>query len=581
MRLIKIDTLKLEEFMPNDIPPFAILSHTWGADEVSYAEMMNADRSIIRKKSGYQKIVGFCNFVESTEDGAGLKYVWVDTCCIDKTSSAELSEAINSMYFWYSISYVCVVYLSDYTNGTGMPMKDSRWWTRGWTLQELLAPQTMIFVDKDWDFSGSKNSLDSLKQIEEASGIDRSVLITQSPDATTMHACSIATRMSWAAKRKTTRPEDMAYCLMGLFQVNMPLLYGEGGERAFIRLQEEIIKESDDQSIFLWNPSPDRLPTFSMASPAAQVYLGALAIHPSEFIDTSGCELLPGTVKEPHSVTVWGIKLDLNVINYVPYKREIICLTRFERANEKFRGRYCIPLILVPGAGSTQIYSRDSQPLLLLDPDSSDYRRTRQGIFLLKRTKVLNDREVLKFVDEIHLAAPVVTWKRSTGLCKLTMVVYTIDGISIALQCDSTDLRHLERTVRLGHDGKATVFFHVSLDRSRLVPPFMLGIAKNFENGRVTLGLESLTRQRNVERKDMPKLHDKLHRFVKPQDLVVKIPCGRGWTRFLLQKQGEDESMDVSSWYPPQTSLSRLRGSASGRVKTKIHLALKLSKCRL
>lgn len=167
----------------------------------------------------------------------------------------------------------------------------------------------MIFVDHSWNAFGTKESL--LSEVSAASGIDKRALTTRTwgpDDSNSGFEANIATRMSWAATRVTTRPEDLAYCLLGLFQVNMPLLYGEGGERAFIRLQEEILKESDDQSIFLWNPSEHRILSSSNSD---QVHLGALAVHPSEFLDSSGCESFTRPSGEPHAVTSRGIKLQL------------------------------------------------------------------------------------------------------------------------------------------------------------------------------------------------------------------------------------------------------------------------------
>jgi len=162
-------------------------------------------------------------------------------------------QAINSMYRWYSTADVCYVYLSDVPS-TGDPMADcsdfsrSRWFTRGWTLQELIAPSVVIFFGSDWKQIGSKSSL--RKSIIDTTGIHLRILLSGSPENS-----SIAQRMSWAAKRETTRPEDLAYCLVGFFHVHMPMIYGEGSEHAFLRLQKEILKISDDESIFAWTSS--------------------------------------------------------------------------------------------------------------------------------------------------------------------------------------------------------------------------------------------------------------------------------------------------------------------------------------
>jgi len=249
MRLINARTLELEEFFGRSVPRYAALSHTWGADEVSYHDWANRD--LIRHKSGYRKIVGAC--VEAVR--RGLDFVWADTNCIDKKSSAELSEAINSMFDWYMNSAVCLVYLADVDGASSAEermrqFRQSRWFTRGWTLQELLAPETLLFFDRDWgQFGGGADRRELTSIISEVTGIKEQRLIDP---INTIHEASVAERMSWMARRTTTRVEDVAYCLLGIFDINMPLLYGEG-PRAFFRLQEEIVKTSPDQTIFCWD----------------------------------------------------------------------------------------------------------------------------------------------------------------------------------------------------------------------------------------------------------------------------------------------------------------------------------------
>jgi len=170
---------------------------------------------------------------------------------MDKSSSAELSEAINSIFRWYKDAVICYVYMSDVSVKASGSAKDKRafrrraWFTRGWALQELLAPDMIVFCDRAWIDIGTKATLESA--IKAASNITQLSHFSE--------VC-IAQKMSWAAKRKTTRVEDEAYCLMGIFGVNMPILYGEGAN-AFFRLQQEILKQSDDESIFAWKSAND------------------------------------------------------------------------------------------------------------------------------------------------------------------------------------------------------------------------------------------------------------------------------------------------------------------------------------
>ncbi|PWY69641.1 HET-domain-containing protein [Aspergillus sclerotioniger CBS 115572] len=223
------------EFADNNIPPYAILSHTWENEEVTLQDMQGG---CAERKSGFKKVQDCCSVAKAS----GYDYAWIDTCCIDKTSSAELSEAINSMYRWYYEADVCYVYLADIQSGS--EFVGSRWFTRGWTLQELIAPPNMIFFDGQWKEIGTKESLHHA--LSECTGIPGNILLGED-----LETASVAQRMSWAAKRQTTRLEDRAYSLLGIFGINMPLIYGEG-KRSFIRLQEEILKVIDDHSIFAW-----------------------------------------------------------------------------------------------------------------------------------------------------------------------------------------------------------------------------------------------------------------------------------------------------------------------------------------
>ena len=181
----------------------------------------------------------------------GYDYIWIDSCCIDKSpSSVEVSDAINSMYKWYSLAAVCYAYLADVPTGEDPCVEDSafrrsRWFLRGWTLQELIAPFSVEFLSQDWALIGSKHTLVDL--VEDVTKIDERALL----QLESLDTFSVAQRLSWAANRMTTRVEDRAYSLQGIFDVHMSTFYGEG-DRAFRRLQEQIMQRTPDQSLFAW-----------------------------------------------------------------------------------------------------------------------------------------------------------------------------------------------------------------------------------------------------------------------------------------------------------------------------------------
>ncbi|KAI0862608.1 heterokaryon incompatibility protein-domain-containing protein [Xylaria cubensis] len=261
MRLIHTSSFMLKEFNKK-IPPYTILSHTWrgnnGDHEVTFAEYEKFaaellacvnPKSFANLKNKYpylDKILGACKIAKAFK----MEYLWVDTCCIDKSKSAELNESINSMFSWYERATMCFVYLDDYMPNDKQHLdiaafRHCRWFKRVWTLQELLAPQVAYFYDKSWGFIGDKSYLGPL--LSDITRIETDFLEKR----VSIQAASVAKRMSWAAGRKATREEDKAYSLLGIFGVNMPLIYGERS-KSFIRLQEEILKEIDDHSIFAW-----------------------------------------------------------------------------------------------------------------------------------------------------------------------------------------------------------------------------------------------------------------------------------------------------------------------------------------
>ncbi|RDH35948.1 ankyrin repeat-containing domain protein [Aspergillus welwitschiae] len=283
--------IELEEFPDVPSDKYAILSHTWGKGEVSLYDLQSG---LAGNKQGFKKIRKCC--AKALDDG--FKYTWIDTCCIDKTSSAELFEAINSMYRWYQEADICYVYLDDFQSECDT--SSSRWFTRGWTLQELIAPQRMKFLNKEWKELGTKENMQAL--LSGITGIPSDILTGRKD----LESISIAQRMSWAARRVTTRIEDQAYSLLGIFGINIPLIYGEG-KRSFIRLQEEILRVSDDQSIFAWK-SP------------GEHHGGLLASSPGAFRDSANIvsHNAFSRLDKPITQSNKGIHLELRLIGKAP-----------------------------------------------------------------------------------------------------------------------------------------------------------------------------------------------------------------------------------------------------------------------
>jgi hypothetical protein len=361
MRLINMKTYEIEEFFATQAPKYYALSHTWLAagEEVSLRDWQTALQDAkaappsvptditfwigqrmrislekLDKAQGFEKIQGCMRKASRNVD-----FCWVDTVCIDKSSSAELSESINCMYRIYRDCEICIAYLVDtqkkpFPGVSQVHLVRSRWFTRGWTvglftlcrllrhvvslLPELIAPKVVIFYDCDWHRLGDKSSL--RRGIATETGIDEDCL-----NSGDVGRKSVAQRMSWAAKRNTTREEDIAYCLLGIFDINMPLLYGEG-TKAFTRLQEEIIRKYDDDSIFAWASPPGPFP--------GGTYRSLLARSPSEFMG-SGKIIFPASRhSEPFSVTNKGLRVQFSGQtdpNYpVAYVVILECITKVE-----------------------------------------------------------------------------------------------------------------------------------------------------------------------------------------------------------------------------------------------------------
>ncbi|KAL9625173.1 MAG: hypothetical protein Q9160_000575 [Pyrenula sp. 1 TL-2023] len=263
LRLLDVDDFKIKRrddlqghYQLKKNGQYAVVSHRWTADEINLQDVQNfeeADKNALRSPEGiddeanpgFAKIARACYIAKSD----GIPYVWLDTCCIDKGPKSDVTEtsrAIKSMFSWYKESQVCYTFLPDVC-GRGRPcpgkrsFKESEWFTRGWTLQELLAPPNLQFFDHHWRLIGTKQQ--RAAEVREASKIDDQYL---GGDFST--AC-IAVKMSWVSGRRTTYRDDMAYCMLGIFDVGIDVRPGEG-ESAFLRLQEELVEKFRDKSIF-------------------------------------------------------------------------------------------------------------------------------------------------------------------------------------------------------------------------------------------------------------------------------------------------------------------------------------------
>lgn len=293
MRLLRTDSGLLEE--KNEYVEdfkYAILSHTWlrpsEGEEVLFADL--TDMTKARQKAGWKKL----EFAMAQAAKEGLQYVWVDTCCINKESSAELAEAINSMYRWYQGSEACYVYLDDYQDS--LSMGDCRWFKRGWTLQEMIASPNLHFYDGFGECIGPLS--DFIQQVSAITGVHQDLLSGKR----SLLTFSIAQKMFWAANRETARIEDRAYSLLGIFDISLPVIYGEGS-RAFRRLQEELIRVYNDQTIFAWGDidvARDRGEHTSLLASSPNAFAGT-NYSKMVVVSSSGaqqqCEVLGRTVR--------------------------------------------------------------------------------------------------------------------------------------------------------------------------------------------------------------------------------------------------------------------------------------------
>lgn len=462
MRLIRCKDLELIEAFPGRTPPYAILSHRWTDDfEVSYGQMVTStylDRRRVGSK--YDKIRYACEQAEQD----GLDYLWVDTCCINQESSAELSEAINSMYAWYKASTCCYAFLKDVILtpdclGFQEVLEASEWFTRGWTLQELLAPAKVVFFNAFWEPLGNRDDKNLSQSISRTTRIPLDVLTGHS----SVQSQSVACRMAWASTRKTTRPEDVAYCLLGIFQVNMSLIYGEG-DHAFVRLQEEIIKRSTDRSLFAWGIEEAQVLTPQEAADLRGIEekliekfpnymrtdidtaVNVLAVHPRQF-RYSGHIVDIGENVASYTLTNIGLRIELQTFKF--HDRIVALLDC--ASSRSFSTRYAM-ILTRPGPEGSTFFRVSPVPFIryhyedlagqslcrksLIDIGQADQSTRHEAT--TGRCRITINEDSLKHINIVK-AHPPYAWHRESGtfdlwalgpkhqprLCRLLLHVYT------------------------------------------------------------------------------------------------------------------------------------------------------------
>ncbi|OTB13628.1 hypothetical protein K445DRAFT_161904 [Daldinia sp. EC12] len=323
IRLIHCGEWKLREFDPYGLPKYAILSHRWFNDTVGNPQEVTYQNLLMRLNSSKGGHARSWAKIEKARDivwGLNIKWIWIDNCCINKRDASELSEAISSMYQWYAQSQVCIAYLDDMDR---IELGPSSWFFRGWTLQELVAPSQVLFYNKTWEYCGSRNgyriedaydmATDLSSTISSISGIERHLLRLNDSNQIRRYLPSIPAcqKMSWASKRKTTKKEDMAYCLIGIFGINnMYPRYGEGG-RAFIRLQEEIVRQTSDLTLFAWvvNDLNDDIEHSDHIFKFHQALHGIFACHPREFTSANNIKPMQHIMyNDEITITSKGVK---------------------------------------------------------------------------------------------------------------------------------------------------------------------------------------------------------------------------------------------------------------------------------
>lgn len=253
MRLLNVYSLEFSNFQPQMLPPYAAASHRWNISpdfEVSLRDFREGRAS---SKPGFQKLQSFCNFVKTQLKD--IQWLWMDTCCINQENHHEVSKAVNSMFKWYQSATVCLAYLADVTDNR-LDASGSEWFRRGWTLQELLAPELVIFLSRDWRVIGHKGTArisetcssvapelgpSLIEDVAKLTHIPEEVLICY--EASKKYTSEV--KLQWRGERKTTEPEDRAYCMLGIFGVTMSLIYGEGESEALRRMLKKLSRQQD------------------------------------------------------------------------------------------------------------------------------------------------------------------------------------------------------------------------------------------------------------------------------------------------------------------------------------------------
>lgn len=254
MRLLNVSTLQLEKFEPDSIPRYVIASHRWSrGQEASFEDVKNVQNV---EKSGYSKIVGLTQYVR--EHVPGIEWIWIDTCCIDDRHSQEVSEAINSMFRWYARAELCLAYLADVDTIEIEDFIQSEWFLRGWTLQELLAPKTVVFLSSQWHIIGHKrdvassiehSGMDIGRSLEKTISSVTKIPIAILQDYEQSKDLTVGEKQAWTSGRQTTREEDMYYCMFGIFDVAPGANYGEGLQSAKRRLMNAINEKSREDDL--------------------------------------------------------------------------------------------------------------------------------------------------------------------------------------------------------------------------------------------------------------------------------------------------------------------------------------------